>query len=307
MIFFYPDGGDMGGATNATGSVGETTANQTAETNGVTTATSTATKPETTEIDRGTFTDPYEGIKYRSQLSKEVSDNKEVMDAIKDYQTVSDLASGYSKAKSDWANEKKGFEDRLSKAIEIPAKDAPKEEWETFMKKMDIPSKPEDYEFADPKDGILDFESPQYKAFKDTWTKRSMQMGLSKRQGRGMWATAVAMLNVEGKNLQANVKEAIDTFDKRQDAYLAKDYPVEADRKAQANEDKNNFAELVREADLGEIVKATGLALNPMFMHKMAEFYKATKAKASFGRTDKPEGQTGMFAHGSEWRQKFGK
>lgn len=314
MIFWYPDDGMSAGAESpSVGTTTETTAAAPTETAGAQSAqtgtaeTKTDAETKSEGMDKGTFTDPYEGIKYRSQLSKEASENKEIMDSIKDYPTVSDLASGFSKAKADWANEKKGFEERLNKAIEVPAIDAPNEEWETFMKKMDIPLKPEEYAFADPKDGYIDTKSDEYKAFKDYWAKRAMKLGLSKRQGRGMWDTAVAMLNVEGKQSVEGYRKAVDSFDQRQDDYLKKDYPVDAERKAQMNEDRNNFAELVREADLGAVLRDTGLALNPVFMHKMAEFYKSVKAKGAFGRSEAAGDDGSVFKHGTDWNERYGR
>lgn len=233
----------------------------------------------------------YADVKYYSQLDKETATNTDVMDRVKGFKSVSDLAKGYA-----------DLSRKADNALQIPTKDSSVDEIKAYFKKLGVPDDAEGYNLEDG-----DYEAESIRELKENFRKQVLyRNGLTKHQGEAVWNACREMLKAER---DANVKafeEARKSFGERHDALLRQQYPVEADRKAAMNEDMDLVAEFFADTGLGQTFKQLGLVYNPDVIHRLAQYHKATRAKGVMGKGGETKEDTGLFKMSADFAKAYG-
>lgn len=251
----------------------------------------TTPAPETAQSTQ--TVNPYADVKYYSQLDKETAGNKDVMDRVKDFKSVSDLAKGYSDLRG-----------KMDRSLLIPDQNSTDDEVKEYFRKLGVPENEQGYQLTDG-----DYRPEVIKDLKEQFRSQVLyRNGLTKVQGEKVWEAALGMLKAERDRNIANYEEAKKSFNQRHEALLMKDYPVASDRKAVMNEDISYASEFLAETGLGKFFKDVGLIYNPDVIHKVAQYHKTRSARAVMGSTgnSKPESNE-MFTQGKQFTEAYGK
>lgn len=234
----------------------------------------------------------YDDVKYYSQLDKDTAGNKDIMDRVKGYKSVSELAKGYA-----------DLSKRMDGALVVPTKDSSVDEVKAYFRALGVPEKAEDYNLSDG-----DYSPETIKALKENFQKEVLyRNGITKHQGEKVWNACLKMLQSERDMNIANYEKAKASFEERHSNLLREQYPVEADRKAAMNEDMSLAAEFFSESGLGQFFKQTGLVYNPEVMHKLAQYHKATRASGVMGKGGESRRSEGVFSQGKEFMEAYGR
>ena len=236
---------------------------------------------------------PYADVKYFSQLDKETAGNKDVMERIKDYKSVSDLAKGYSELRS-----------KMDRSLTIPNENSTDEEVREYFKRLGVPDNDQGYQLTDG-----DYKPEAIKQLKDEFRSKVLyRNGLTKVQGEKVWEAALAMLKAERDRNTSNNEELKKTFAERHDQLLRKEYPVDADRKAAMNEDLSYATEFLSESGLGKFFKEIGLVYNPDVIHKLAMYHKNRTARGVMGTGGNTAGESNeVFTQGKAFQEAYGR
>lgn len=235
---------------------------------------------------------PYSDVKYYSQLDKETAGNKDVMERVKGYKSVSDLAKGYSELAG-----------RMDRSITIPDQNSSDDEVRDYFRKLGVPENENGYELSDG-----DYNPDMLKELKSQFRSQVLyRNGLTKVQGEKVWEAALNMLKAERDRNLANYEEAKRSFGERHDALLRKEYPVDADRKAAMNEDISYASEFLSETGLGKFFKDMGLVYNPEVIHRLAQYHRDRSARGVMGEGGESRQSNELFQQGKQFREAYGK
>ena len=252
-------------------------------------ATAEAVAPNTTAQETQ---NPYADVKYYSQLDKETAGNKDVMERVKDFKNVSDLAKGYSELRG-----------KMDRSLVIPDANSTDDEVKEYFHKLGVPESKDGYNLTDG-----DYNPEVLKDLKEQFRSQVLyRNGLTKVQGEKVWEAALDMLKAERDRNIANYEEAKKSFNARHEALLAKDYPVASDRKAVMNEDISYASEFLAETGLGKFFKDVGHIYNPDVIHKVAQYHKSRSAKAVMGTGGEGSQNNEVFQQGKQWQEAYGR
>ena len=232
----------------------------------------------------------YSDVKYYSQLDKDTAGNKEIMEKVKGYKTVSELAKAYAESSK-----------RNENALFIPTKESTPEEVKGFFTRLGVPEDSNGYELQDG-----DYKPEQVAELKDYFKREVLyHNGLTKQQGERVWNACLNAIINERRNNEAAFEKMKADFNTNHDNLLKAEFPVDADRKAAMSEDLDLASEFFVESGLGETFKKTGLVYNPEVVHKLAQYHKATRAKGVLGTTKETPAGTGLFPQGGQFKAAF--
>lgn len=235
---------------------------------------------------------PYADVKYYSQLDKETAGNRDVMDRVKDFKSVSDLAKGYSELRG-----------KMDRSLVIPDANSTDDEVRDYFRKLGVPESKEGYALTDG-----DYNPEVLKDLKEQFRSEVLyRNGLTKVQGEKVWEAALNMLKAERDRNISRYEDAKKSFNERHEALLQKEYPVASDRKAAMNEDISYASEFLAETGLGRMFKDLGLIYNPEVIHRVAQYHKSRSAKAVMGAGGKAEQSNEMFAQGKQFQEAYGR
>lgn len=235
---------------------------------------------------------PYADVKYYSQLDKETAGNKDVMDRVKDFKSVSDLAKGYSELRG-----------KMDRSLVIPDENSTDDEVRDYFRKLGVPEDKDGYQLTDG-----DYNPEVLKDLKERFRSQVLyRNGLTKVQGEKVWEAALDMLKAERDRNMAAFEQAKKSFDERHEALLQKDYPVAADRKAAMSEDISYASEFLAETGLGRVFKDMGLIYNPEVLHRLAQYHKSRSAKAVMGTGGENTQSNEVFQQGRQWQEAYGR
>jgi len=207
----------------------------------------------------GTQDDAPKDPAWMSQLSKEMRDNKELMDALRGYKNLGDLAKAHFDGKK-----------QLEGMIRIPHKGDSDADVLAFFNKLGMPLDANEYELSD-----YDMDPESLKLSKDLFRQTAHKNVLTKAQAKNLWESQVAMAKAVG-NIQAKqAQKVIDSFEPRYNALLEPAYPVEADRQAAIKGEIGLVSSMLSESPiLAKAMKDSQLIYNPAIMHELASYVK---------------------------------
>lgn len=235
---------------------------------------------------------PYADVKYYSQLDKETAGNKDVMERVKDFKSVSDLAKGYSELRG-----------KMDRSLLIPDQDSTDDEVRDYFRKLGVPENEQGYNLTD-----ADYKPEAIKDLKEQFRSQVLyRNGLTKVQGEKVWEAALNMLREERDRGIKVFEDAKKNFNERHEALLQKDFPIASDRKAAMNEDISYASEFLAETGLGKFFKDLGLVYNPDVIHKVAQYHKNHSAKAVMGTGGQVVENNEIFSQSKQFTEAYGK
>jgi hypothetical protein len=232
--------------------------------------------------------DPYKAT-WLSQLSKETREkHKERLDGLKEKRIGEVLDEYFTNS-----------ETLDKRAIVFPGKDAKPEEIETFLKRMDIPGKPEDYRL----DHKL-MPGDEKGELTREMAARFGKLGLTRKQGAGVFSEVAALVKT-GQELQAAQRKAeAESFDER----LSRDEGGEEQAKATREWFKRYLVSL-GDKELVNSIKDSGLLYNTRFARSMADYHRVAMEELPVvhgGRTGKAGGGNGALQYNQDFYDKYG-
>jgi hypothetical protein len=225
-----------------------------------------------------------------SQLSQEAREKyKGALEGLKG-KKLSEVMEDYFSAKG-----------ALNRAIVLPGGNAGAEEIKAFLQKMDIPETPEGYGLK----GELLAAGEDAAALAKEIAGRFASLGLTRKQGAGVYAELTALVKSGQAAAAESRKEMEDGFEARLEE--------EAGTPRKAKEDlaayKRFLVSLKNKALVKDIIDS-GIAYNPRFVRAMAAYYRETSAEPPFipGQAGGPgEAKAGMFTYSDEMKKRYGR
>lgn len=194
--------------------------------------------------------------------------------------------------------------DTLSRAIIPPSKDAKPEEIKAFLKKMDIPEKPEEYGF----DKKLFGEADKDGAFTASLAKDMHTQGFTKKQGKWAAEKLSAIIKAGNEHTENVKKEAALSFDTRL---------VDALGEEKAKNTREHFKRYLvsmsggKESGKAFIQKLaeTGLLYDTDFVTRAAEYHRATTTEAPYVDGNRGGNSTNkkIMAHSDQFENEYGR
>lgn len=227
--------------------------------------------------------------KYFTQFEHGKRESDEYRDLIGKHKSLTDLADDYIATNN-----------RLSKAIEIPGKDATPEQVNAFFKRLGVPDNPEDYDTPD--NGL----SPDMaKGLSETMRREFKRNGMTKTQAKGMWNMITKNYAAGVASIEQMKANQAKTFDARMATQLQDTYPVKADRDNAMQEAATMFKQHMQRTGLGKVYKDAGLIYDPSFVMAIARDEKSRSGNSLItGKTGTPESE-GIGAFGNGYSREF--
>lgn len=200
--------------------------------------------------------------KYESQLSKEYQND--------DFTGIETLDALYKSNKE--------LREKEKTALHLPTKDSTPEEIKGFFTKIGMPETKEGYELSD-----YDMDPASIKTMKEGLEEQAFRHGLTKAQANGIWKHELAVIKSIQKQGEDAVQKAQDNFRTNYDNLLKADFPDDAKRAERMTLEDNYYKEFTADTGLGEILKKTGLALNPEVRHALCKVWEKAAVKSNIG------------------------
>lgn len=179
---------------------------------------------------------------------------------------VKKLYAGYKGSKTKIGE----LEQQLKDSLIIPGENSTHEQVKDFFKKIGMPEKPEGYDLSDfdmDKDEMLP-------TMKKNFMDEAFKSGLTKNQARKLWTHEAATYGAIKKGLSDQAEKLRGNFDQRYDMAMKEEFPDTTKRAERITKDKNLYKEFNAKYGMGAYFEATGLAINPKFIHAIATMYE---------------------------------
>jgi len=240
-------------------------------------------------------TDYSKSMKYYSQLPKEITEDADTMESVKDCATIADLVKSLKESRKSLSESKIDE----SKYIKFPSEDSTLEEKASFLRKLGVPTSKTAYKL-----NIAEDEGDNIKELGNKFSEIFYGAALTNTQAQRVFKS-IAEAFVEGSKKQEEAqKEYFDSFDKRQTEYLKTLTKVDDEVKAFKERDLSLTNVFMNDTNLGEELKKSGLLLDPVVLHKIAEYQSQRQPKASFSEGS-PDSKGG-FEYSSEFQRIYG-
>ena len=222
--------------------------------------------------------------KYFSQFDSTKRETDEYKEMAGKHKTLTELADAYLDTNK-----------RLSKAIEIPGKDAKPEEVQAFFKRLGVPENADGYDT--PANGL---DKDMHAVLSESLKKEFIRNGLTKTQAKGMWDLYTKNFVAGKQTLDDARANQIKTFDARMAASLQGTYPVKADRDNAMQEASTMFKQHLQRTGMGETYKRSGLLYDPSFVLAIAKDEKSRSGNALIPGKNGSSKETSVGAFGGE-------